>query len=50
MERIELIASGYEWTCPRCDEFNEEIEVKEEVCCRKCGKEFEVLDHYHAYK
>jgi len=27
MELVDLIASGYEWICPKCNAFNTEIEV-----------------------
>jgi hypothetical protein len=36
LESVDLIASGYEWTCPKCDKLNHEIEFKygEKVKCR----------------
>lgn len=40
METVDLIPSGYEWTCPKCDTLNEEIEEVKEVKCNECGKEF----------
>ena len=46
---IELIASGYEWNCPSCEELNHEIEILEIVKCKECGKEFKVQEIYHAY-
>jgi len=48
IESVELIASGYEWTCPACDHFNKVVETSETVTCNKCGKEFEVADYHHA--
>lgn len=48
-EEAELIASGYEWTCPDCGQWNTEIEACREVKCRKCEEEFAVSDHTHAY-
>jgi len=36
MESVDLIASGYEWICPRCNELNREIETLEVVTCRNC--------------
>jgi len=50
-QSVELIASGYEWTCPnpKCEEYlNKEIEVKEKVKCRKCRRTFIVVDYQHA--
>lgn len=47
-DEIELIASGYDWICPNCDEMNHIIEVNEKVTCTNCKKEFEVYDYYHA--
>ena len=49
-ELVDLIASGYEWTCPKCDMPNEEIEVAEHVTCWKCGKTFEANPPEHTYK
>ena len=28
-ETVDVIASGYEWTCPKCEHFNTEIEYTE---------------------
>jgi ribosomal protein L37AE/L43A len=41
MDKIDLIASGYEWECPKCKNFNKEIALKSVYTCDKCGKEFE---------
>ena len=48
-ETVELIAAGYEWTCPACDQSNKEIEVKKSVQCKSCEREFEVEDYEHAF-
>ncbi len=61
VKSVQLIASGYEFVCPRCDTFNRVIEVTETVTCKKCYKTFEVqgglginvgsflgLHHHHA--
>lgn len=48
LEGVELIASGYEWTCPNCDYLNREIELTETVECGACRKVYEVTDHYDA--
>jgi DNA-directed RNA polymerase subunit RPC12/RpoP len=48
-ETIELIASGYEWTCPHCNHLNNEIEIPENVVCSKCKREYEVDNTDHAW-
>jgi rubrerythrin len=45
---VELISAGYEWHCPKCDEYNKEIEVKETVQCPTCKTTFEVSEYHHA--
>jgi DNA-directed RNA polymerase subunit RPC12/RpoP len=50
METVDLIASGYEWSCPKCGELNREIEITENVKCSKCGGEFEVGEVNHAFE
>jgi len=45
---VELIASGYEWTCPRCGDFRHEIEAKTKVTCEKCDNEFATEPPEHA--
>lgn len=47
-EGVILIASGYEWVCPKCDWKNDEIEVTEAVTCESCGATFKVDDYNHA--
>ena len=49
-EVVELIAAGYEWTCPDCDELNCEIEITEQVTCAQCKRVFKVMDAYHAHE
>jgi DNA-directed RNA polymerase subunit RPC12/RpoP len=46
--KVDLIASGYEWECPKCDQLNKEIEVTENVTCEECKSVFEVADYHHA--
>ena len=41
-EEVELIASGYEWTCPSCECLNTEEEVYNEVICDSCNKTYKV--------
>jgi len=45
---VELIASGYEWTCPFCEHLNHEIKVKESVVCEYCKEVYNVEDYYHS--
>jgi len=49
MESVDLIASGYEWICPHCDNLNKEIEIpRDEVLCDKCYNTFKINDVHHA--
>ncbi len=45
---VDMVASGYEWTCPACDEPNHEIETKTSVTCPNCGSRFKVDAIEHA--
>lgn len=45
---VDIIASGYEWTCPNCEELNKEIEWTEKVICKKCKKEYNANEPDHA--
>lgn len=47
-EYVNLIASGYDWVCPVCEDLNHEIEYTETVTC-KCGKTFGANSPYHAW-
>lgn len=47
---VDIIASGYEWICPDCNNLNYEIEVIEKVTCAGCGHIFETNPPEHAYK
>jgi hypothetical protein len=49
-ERIELIAAGYEWSCPTCNQLNKEIEILKTVQCHACERQFEVADYEHVYE
>jgi len=44
---VDVIASGYEWTCPECDTLNHEIEYKEFYVCQNCKQEVraDIPDH-----
>ena len=46
---VDLIASGYEWTCPECECFNKIMGVSPTIECDNCSKEFEVGEVHHAY-
>ena len=48
MNKVQLLASGYEWTCPFCNDLQEEIEANDTVVCSECNKEFEVIELHHA--
>ncbi len=39
-ETVDLIASGYEWICPKCEHFNTEIEITTQVKCNQCERVF----------
>jgi hypothetical protein len=49
MEKVDLIASGYEWECLECKALNHEIEALEEVICANCGAKFDTDLVEHAY-
>jgi hypothetical protein len=42
---VVIMASGYEWICPACEELNHEIEVVEKVECPTCHNKYDVSDH-----
>jgi transcription elongation factor Elf1 len=48
---VDMIASGYDWTCPKCNHWNNEIEWKETVVCAnaECGQSFTTNVPEHAY-
>ena len=48
-ETVDVIASGYEWICPVCDYFNNEIEITGKVKCRGCKQTFKTNPAEHAY-
>jgi hypothetical protein len=45
---VDLIATGYEWTCPECEQVNHVIEWREWVECEACHKEFAANPPEHA--
>lgn len=46
---VDLVASGYEWVCPSCDELNKEIEWTETMACPTCGTKVMAMPPEHAY-
>lgn len=46
LDDIELVASGYEWYCPKCNEMNNIPEVTEIVTCEKCNQLY-ATGYYH---
>lgn len=55
METADLIASGYEWTCPECDGDNREISINVigtsigTVTCKYCGGVFDIGNYDHCF-
>ena len=50
LEKIYLMAAGYEWECPNCAHLNREIEIMAKVACSNCSKDYEVMDADHAWE
>lgn len=52
IETVDLIASGYEWECPKCCHLNKEIEALHFVQCRNknCLAKYETEPPEHAYE
>lgn len=48
-ETVDVIASGYEWTCLICERLYHEIAWKDKVTCTRCHREFEAAAPEHAY-
>ena len=40
---VDLIPSGYEWTCPNCDDLNQQDAITHQVICKSCGKLFKTM-------
>ncbi|MCK5016032.1 MAG: hypothetical protein KAS32_03080 [Candidatus Peribacteraceae bacterium] len=48
-DEVQLIASGYDWVCPCCEQFNRIIEITETVICNACASKFSTNnDPHHA--
>lgn len=45
----DVVASGYEYSCPHCDHFNRIVGWKEDVTCNKCGAKVILNPPEHAY-
>ena len=50
-ETVNIIASGYEWICPECNELNKDIQYEfgRKVTCWNCRKQYETDLPEHAY-
>lgn len=49
MDTVDIIASGYEWRCPKCNTLNKELDCTSIVECSTCWIEFETNPPDHAY-
>lgn len=49
LQVVDVIASGYEWTCPNCDTYNTMTAHTLHVECHQCGGFFETNPPAHAY-
>jgi len=49
MERVDVVASGYEWICPNedCEQFNTHYEWNSKVICATCKREYETNPPEH---
>lgn len=45
---VDMIASGYDWTCPACKAENHVIETSDNVHCDHCDRDFHVREIYQA--
>lgn len=50
MERVDIVASGYEWDCPKCEHLNQTIEVTDIVECEECKSLYATNPPEHAHK
>lgn len=46
-EKVDLLASGYQWICPNCETLNHIIETEPNVTCAKCGAYFDTHPPEH---
>lgn len=47
---VNLISSGYEWTCPNCETTNHEEAILSEVRCENCEMRFETIAYHEGVK
>jgi hypothetical protein len=48
-DSVTFIASGYEWTCPKCGKEHKEVEIYNEAFCDNCSTYFDVLEPVHVF-
>lgn len=51
LDQVEIVASGYEFECPKCSTYNTLVEIPIDgraVECRKCKTRFSVSEADHA--
>ena len=48
LRTVNLIAAGYEWSCPECGHEHTEIECCSTVECLNCEENFKVGEINHA--
>ena len=48
-ESVTIIASGYDWLCPNCDDWRHEAEAYDNVTCPECGTNYDVDETNHAF-
>lgn len=50
-DTLDLVASGYEWLCPQCDEIQHEDIVPEadDLTCQNCGANYKKGNISHAH-
>lgn len=54
-DRVQMVASGYEWTCPECEEDNTETGIpvigtaQADLRCQGCGATFKFGGANHHY-
>lgn len=46
---VDCMATGYEWSCPKCQSLNEINAFREEQNCEKCGQKVSLDNPEHAY-
>ena len=48
-QTVAVVASGYEWICPKCEHLNRMAGYRSDVECEKCCEEFAADLPHHAY-